>query len=324
MAENSKIEWTDHTFNPWIGCAKVSEGCANCYAAVDSPARIARAAGNELWGPDAGRKHKAESGWQEPYRWNQAAHKAGKRLRVFTASQADIFEDRGDLVDPRHRLLDIIRQTPHLDWLVLTKRWDNILPAMQRYLTFAGNAGVVDRVQWASRWLIGKYPSNMRIGLSIENQRWADTRLQLLKWYSGPNFLSIEPLLGPIDLTPWLSLIHWAIVGGESGDNARPMHPDWVRSLRDQCTAAGVPFHFKQWGCWVDVHQSPPGMAAAALDRHEVRFGEWHDEAPEFVERCVCGAGHGTVVRAGKKLAGRTLDGRTWDEFPAQLVEARP
>jgi protein gp37 len=300
MGQDSKIEWTDHTFNPWIGCTKVSDGCKNCYAEVDSPARIARGQGLELWGPNAARKIKARSGWSEPYKWDRAAARAGQRHRVFCASQSDVFEDRPELAAPRVRLFHLINDTPHLDWLLLTKRPENIR-------RFYGSESVTR--SWSE-----SAPPNVWYGTSVETEQYL-SRIDTLKGAilaRSIAFLSIEPLLGPMPtLGEHLDGINWVIVGGESGPNARPMHIQWVRNIRDQCVAAGVPFFFKQWGEWCDLEHLPNQCGT------DDRYGEFHDRhADSWVESCLCEEGHCTLYRVGKKAAGRQLDGRTWDEMP--------
>lgn len=231
--QNSKIEWTDHTFNPWWGCQRVSPGCQHCYAET-----MAHRYGHAIWGPakTTDRRMMSDNYWRQPLKWNTAAAKVGIRARVFCASMADVFEYHPQLDDPRRRLWDLIEETPDLDWLLLTKRPENITPAW----------GALENV-----WL----------GTSVENQEQADTRIPLLlRVPVRVRFLSCEPLLGPVDIDQacryangtrrpnWGLEITWIIAGGESGANARPMHPAWARSLRDQAHAAGVAFFFKQWG----------------------------------------------------------------------------
>lgn len=251
MGKNSKIAWTDHTFNPWWGCTRVSAGCEHCYAAG-----MAKRLGYDVWDNGLrrlfGNKH-----WQEPLAWNASAAAAGQRHRVFSGSMCDVCEATGsaELDVPRERLWDLIDQTPNLDWVLVTKRPEN-MP------TLAPSA-------WSTGW-----PKNVWAIATVENQAVAFSRiLSLLRVPSVVRGLSIEPMLGPVDLrnfrfdvdsvsTRWdsLTVLDWIIVGGESGPNARPMHPEWVRSLRDQCQEAGVPFFFKQWG---------PVAAGRTLDGHE-------------------------------------------------------
>jgi protein gp37 len=274
MGKHSSIEWTHHTFNPWWGCTKVSPGCKHCYAETFS-----RRVGADIWGPKRERRFFSDAHWQEPLKWNIAASRAGSRARVFCSSMADVFEDRRELDDPRARLWDLVDRTPNLDWLLLTKRPDNIACA----------------VPWGDRW-----PANVWLGTTAENQRWAEKRIPiLLQFPAVVRFVSCEPLLGPLTLEPWLRgrrRIDWVIAGGESGHKARPMNPDWVRSLREQCQHAAVHFHFKQWGHWAP----DDGSERPTLRRVHLRNGD----APV------------SLVRVGKHAAGRVLDGRTWDEYP--------
>ena len=243
MSEHTEISWTDATFNPWEGCQKVGPGCDHCYAET----RNARYAGGKAinWGPGAPRRRTSVSNWNLPRRWNRehdaffAEH--GRRRRVFCASLADVF-DNAVPVQWRRDLFDLIEATPNLDWLLLTKRIGN---ARSLY----GEAYLDSARPW---------PANVWLGATVVNQEEADRDIpKLLAVPARVRFLSIEPMLGPISLDCFpvygedeRPLLHWVICGGESGLGARPMHPDWARSLRDQCASAGVPFHFKQWGGW--------------------------------------------------------------------------
>lgn len=279
MAKDSKIEWTHHTFNPWWGCTKVSPGCKHCYAEA-----WARRTGREIWGPKAPRRQLSDAYWRQPLLWNADAERGNVRARVFCASMADVFEDRRDLDEKRERLWPLIEATPALDWLLLTKRPQN----MRRM------------APWGDRW-----PANVWAGTTAENQRWADKRLpELLEVPAAVRFISAEPLLGPLDLRPWLEgtrngryAIDWVITGGESGPRARPMSPEWARSLRDQCRTAGVAFLFKQWGNWKPI---------------EAEHVNGHVSRTIFLSD----GNRITVANLGKKAAGRHLDGMTWDHVP--------
>lgn len=340
MGENSKIEWTHHTFNPWRGCTKVSAGCDNCYAE-----KMSRRNPDVLgvWGKHGTRVVASDAMWREPLKWNRAAEQAGERHRVFCASLADVFEapetmpaeSWNAVLDARRRLFVLIRKTPHLDWLLLTKRPENVTTMA---LDFFGD----------SDW-----PANVWIGTSVEDQKTADERIpELLNIPAKVRFLSIEPLLGPVDLSRWLvpwnravdhsgafpnhilgprddgmypmdcdcgwsnendDHIDWVIVGGESGPNARPMHPDWVRSIRDQCVAAGVPFFFKQWGEWVGGKR-PDSNPANLTKLHN---GKITDIALKRVRHWFDGVDFSE--RVGKATAGRLLDGREWNELPEAM-----
>lgn len=269
MGKNSKIEWTNHTFNPWWGCLKVSQACKHCYAEA-----WAKRVGQQVWGIQADRRFFGEKHWSEPLKWDQEARTLGARRRVFCASMADVFEDRKDLEPWRSKLWPLIEATPNLDWLILTKRPENIA-AM---------------VPWKGDW-----PSNVWMGTTIENQVCARKRLPYLSRVPATvRFISAEPLLGPLDLERWIDHIDWVITGGESGPKARPSSPTWFRDLLRQCIRGDVPFHFKQWGDW-----APGGpLLRAASARVQ--------KAPDGTE----------MVKVGKKLAGRALDGTTHDGLP--------
>lgn len=279
MAENSKIEWTDHTINFWWGCMKVSEGCANCYAET-----LSHRFGKSIWGPAATTSRERKSGAIANLRkWNKQAKATGEVTRVFAQSMSDFFEDHPQLVPWRAEAIDVIEECEDLIIMLLTKRPENIM-------------------RMVPNWWLHDWPGHIWIGTSVENQETANKRIpELLKVPAKVRFLSCEPLLGAVDLRlPYAEFytgerIDWVIVGGESGHGARPMHPDWARSIRDQCQAAGVPFFFKQWGEWVE-----------AVVRMEYPDAKAHILADGAL-----------VMRAGKAAAGRILDGRTWDEFPA-------
>ncbi|BBU57402.1 DUF5131 family protein [Mameliella alba] len=222
MAENSKIAWTTHTFNPWIGCTKVSVACDNCYAeAWDN--RF----GGERWGPHAVRTRTKT--WGNPVKWNRQAEGAEERPRVFCASLADVFDNHRSIEKAwRRELWTLIRQCPNLDFLLLTKRPQNIT----RFLPD----------DWGDGYL------NVWLGCTVENQAEADRRItHLTDVPAVVHFLSMEPLQGPVDLWPWIDSLQWVIVGGENSPRYRPADPDWFRNLRDTCAASGVPFLFKQW-----------------------------------------------------------------------------
>lgn len=218
MAENSKIEWTDHTFNPWIGCQKVSPGCDHCYAES-----LAKRYGWVEWGPHGERKRTSEANWKKPRQWARAAAKAGKRPRVFCSSLADVFDNqvpaqwRGDL-------FDLIAATPELDWLLLTKRPENA----------------------ARMFPVGNWP-NIWLGTTCEDQERYDRRWPILcSIPAAIHFISYEPAIGPLRLHNGPDQPDWLICGGESGPGARFMPPFWAVDIRNDCERAGVYFFMKQ------------------------------------------------------------------------------
>jgi protein gp37 len=368
MGENSAIEWTHHTFNPWIGCTKVAEGCTHCYAEA-----FAKRYGKANWGPNGTRVKTSDANWRKPIKWNREAEAAGERRRVFCASLADVFEDWDGRIlttaerdeetgeptvawwtpdmgvvgagqthtgplppadrpatmnDLRRDLFNLIDATPGLDWLLLTKRPENIWRMWPdaRHMP-AGDPYRLDGYR-PNAWLL----------TSIATQADADKNVpELVKCRDLVPVLglSAEPLLGPVDLLAiadldewkydslrnwrWRKLrpdsprhkneggIDWIIAGGESGHGARPMHPDWARSIRDQCAAAGVPFFFKQWGEWAPLEVCAEPAA---------------DWTPCGVDKTHLFDDRECVFRIGKKAAGRLLDGKVHDEYPAAEVHA--
>lgn len=277
------IEWTDHTLNPWWGCTKVSAACDNCYA--ENLAK--RYYPTNVWGHDAPRRFMSDANWNMPIGWNNGAQSRGVRERVFCASMADVFEVREDLAVHRKRLLTLIAGTKNLDWLLLTKR-----PSSIRKLLPLGY----------------EFPSNVWLGVTVENQERADKQIKYLQDFPSVSvrFLSCEPLLGPIDIRKYLKpgrngvRIDWVICGGESERGARPMNPEWAESLLKQCQDAGVPFFFKQWGNWALLDQVDPSF----VGKREAVVLRRQDGTP--VE----------LLRVGKKTAGRELNGNIWSEFP--------
>ena len=298
MGQDSRIEWTTHTFNPWVGCTKVGPGCAHCYAE-----RWAKRSGLVQWGPNAGRRRTRAANWRAPRRWAAAGAAAARRPRVFCASLADVFDDQVP-VAWRTDLWALIRETPDLDWIIVTKR-------------IAGAAALLPP-DWGDGW------PQVWLLATVCGQDEAERDVpRLLATPSARRGLSCEPLLGPIALRqldaggPAASVdaltgrwaggaghvttgprLDWVIAGGESGPNARPMHPRWVRALRDDCQAAGVAFFFKQWGEWGPAELVSPAPAA----RH-ARIALPPDDT--------------AVYRLGRRRAGRALDGRTWDQLPS-------
>jgi protein gp37 len=323
MSKNSKIEWTDHTFNPWIGCTKVSPACDHCYAEVSTPARTFPV----NWGAGQPRRLTGEANWKEPLRWNanheQFFAEHGRRQRVFCASLADVFDNEVPMLWRQH-LMTLIADTPNLDWLLLTKRIGNA----ERMLEAAclHNGRLMDA---SDRY---RPLPNVWIGATICNQEEANRDIpKLLQVPAAVRFLSMEPLLGPVDLSIPLGLklgwdkadkpfwwpnhrpqIDWIIVGGESGTQARPMHPDWARAIREQCDKARVPFLFKQWGEWCP--RGPESLGYPVVEGVP-RF-RMTDAGEDGQSLGAVGGNDVWMNRAGKKAAGRLLDGRTHDEIP--------
>lgn len=389
MAENSKIEWTDATWNPITGCTLVDEGCRHCYAAHlitswpaigNHPSRkgLARknAAGESKF---TGEVRFNEQWLDQPLRWR-------KPRRIFVCAHGDLFHPSvpDEWID---RVFAVMALAPQHTFQVLTKRPERAREYLlgfncdgARRLNVADRAGRMMEDGDNANDYVASLPwplPNAWLGTSVSDQASADLRIpELLACPAAVRFVSAEPLLGPVDLeiawhgetalnaecwgdcgwcdsghTPlhncqrgkgdWerdRSGIDWVIVGGESGPHARPMHPDWARSLRDQCVAAGVPFLFKQWGEWKPLGQT-------ALGEDDAYYHPAPETHPDASRRCkydsLClapdgtsfstgqankyhrieqgaffGAGHMSCFKVGKKAAGRTLDGVEWSQFP--------
>ena len=227
MAENSKIEWCDHTFNPWIGCQKVSPGCDHCYAEHMADHRF----GWVEWGPHGKRKRTSDDNWRKPRRWAKDAN--GHRPRVFCASLADWLDNKAPR-EWRSDLGRLIRATPELDWLLLTKRPENY--------------------EKLAPWDLDKIPPNVWLGVTCEDQPHYERRWAILsraRIRASVKFVSYEPALGPLtklQLEPGRSVPDWIICGGESGTGARRMKPAWVRAVREECAELDIAFFMKQIG----------------------------------------------------------------------------
>lgn len=310
MGEITAISWCDHTFNPWIGCTKVSPACDGCYAEAMMDKRYGRV----QWGaPGQGNGTRARTSagnWHQPIRWNKRAAAEGTRPFVFCSSLADVFDNQIPAMW-RLDLFELISATPHLVWLLLTKRPQNI----------------VDQYREISATL--EWPRNAAIGTTVEDQRRFDFNVPALRkakrlLLPAFAFLSCEPLLGP--LIGSLHEIDWVITGGETdqgGHKARPTHPDWFRSLRDQCAGAGVAYHHKQNGEWApgecsDRQQTRTDEVATYFDESWGKPPHWdygrvtpregeemhRDDEPD-------------VWRLGKNHSGRALDGVEHNARPA-------
>lgn len=315
------IAWTDATWNPIRGCSRVSEGCRNCYAEgfaarfsgegrpFEGLARFVN--GRPQW---TGEVELVPEHLEDPLRWK-------KPRKVFVNSVSDLFHEKLKLQTIADIWAVMVLADGHT-FQVLTKRAER----MHSVLMGDERAEFAHLVDESLEDLcldrgLSRSPSyqldapNIWIGVSVENQEAAHERLPaLLEVPAAVRWVSAEPLLGPLDLSPWILGIDWVVAGGESGSKARPMHPDWVRSLRDQCQASGgTAFFFKQWGSWGVVQDR---------DRDDP---DWRDQSGrargERVVNLAGGSGfHGERVhwmkRVSKHASGRELDGRTWDEFP--------
>lgn len=286
MAKDSRIEWTHHTFNPWWGCVKVSDACDNCYAEA-----WAKRLGADVWGAKNDRRFFGDAHWKEPLKWNAEAKNEGVRRRVFCASMADVFEKNPVLVPHRQRLLDLIAATPHLDWLLLTKRIHGVRKLLPKGYEF---------------------PSNVWLGATVENQVVANKMIKYLLEFESPSvrFLSCEPLLSDLNLKPYLIpnakgiKLNWVITGGESGAGSRPMNPEWPANIQKQCAEANVPFHFKQWGHWAPIELVKDSITKNT--RIEIIGSKEHIVS---------------IAAIGKGKAGRSLSGKYWDQFPNTFVK---
>ena len=324
MADNTAIEWADRTWNPLLGCERVSDGCTACYAINTATIRAGnphpkvaaafeglteRRDGRLDW---TGRINLLPDRLNQPLSWKKPA-------KVFVNSQSDLFHKDVPL-SFIEQVFAVMARTPQHTYQLLTKRHAR-MSSILRKPTFRDSIAAIVGAD------IGWPLPNLWLGVSVEDQHWADVRIPaLLDTPATVRWLSCEPLLGPVDLSKYLDRmepagtewradvgniawyrpsIGWTVVGGESGPKARPMHPQWARDLRDQCVTAGVPFFFKQWG------QYRPGGDPAQPCSWITPDGT--------SEPGMAGTPHTTaMVRVGKKAAGRLLDGRTWDEYPAE------
>lgn len=288
----TSIEWATDTWNPIRGikglwhCTKVSEGCRSCYAE-----RMNIRMGGPEYKPGADGFRLDEKILEQPLKWKRPR-------RIFVCSMTDLCHE---MINDNFiaRTFEVMLSARQHTFQVLTKRAGR-MAIMIRKMMFYGP------------------PSHIWLGVSVEDQKTADERIQiLLETPAAVRWISAEPLLAPIDLLDYLPIfplkmpkenmppsIDWVVVGGESGPRARPMHPDWARSIRDQCQMAGVPFFFKQWGEWIPSDEVPSSYADTySSKRHGSR------------NQCRV-VGDMLLVKAGKKAAGRILDGKTWDEYP--------
>lgn len=298
MTDKTRIEWADSTWNPVTGCTEVSPGCHHCYAKTLA----------ERFRGTPG--HYFEQGFDvvlRPQRLDQVLRWSRPR-RIFVNSVSDLFHD----LVPDWFIAQVFARmalAPHHTFQLLTKRHGRMRALLnslefRRFVSemtlIAANDHQLDP-HAADAWPL----SNVWVGVSIESQEWAKIRGNALaETPAAVRFWSCEPLLGPVDAGPWLcgqGALDWVIVGGESGRGARPMHPDWPRSLRDQCESAGVPFLFKQWGSWVETASGTTIV---------------HRDGETTTSRIPLPTGAVRMSQVAKKAAGRGLDGRTWDQYP--------
>ena len=253
MGENSKIEWCDHTFNSWIGCQAVSEGCANCYAKTQMTRKPRWV---NCWGAPgfSERLKTSKTYWEKPLSSNRKATEAGIRYKVFCGSLCDVFEDNPQVETWRDELFQLIDRTPNLDWLLLTKRPENI------------------RRLWPFGWYDDQFTwPNIWIGTTMESQWYSDRIHHLSLIPSVIRWLSCEPLLGPLTLRPINDELHWVIVGGESGIKCRSMANEWATDILRQCRAENIPFFMKQLGGYPDkrdkLEDFPPELRVREFPR---------------------------------------------------------
>jgi protein gp37 len=306
MSDKTKIEWTDASWNPVSGCSKVSQGCKNCYALRDW-GRLSANPKTVYFGREFTDVMCHPERLDQPLRWK-------KPRKIFVNSMSDLFhEDVPDsFID---QVFDIMESATHHVFQVLTKR----AKRQRDYLIARADSK-------------GAVPAHIWIGISVEDQATANERIPLLMLTpASVRWLSMEPLLGPVDIDLAMygpedspdrhglscfgftdgageeSFINWVVVGGESGPNARPMHPSWARSLRDQCKTARVPFLFKQWGEWAPTGDEPVKGDLTALVSESAEEGGATNPV--------------RMGRFGKKIAGRLLDTIEHNGYPQAAVE---
>lgn len=316
MSDKTGIEWTDATWNPVTGCTEVSPGCDHCYAKTfaerfrGTPGHYFERGFDVQLRPDK---------LDQPLCWRRPR-------RIFVNSMSDLFHDQ---VPDDHiaKVWGVMAWSPQHTFQVLTKRHGRMrsLLSSSQFRSLVDDAWYHFGREFDMASKVGhpghpydRWPlPNVWLGVSTEDQHWADIRIPaLLDTPAAVRFISAEPLLGPINLytdpieaeSPfWGSQLNWVIFGGESGRTARPMHPEWARSLRDQCTDAGIPFLFKQWG------EYGPGLHDTGTRTGTVGHGFF--SGPVVAGRFT--GEYAAMSRVGKKAAGRELDGRTWDQYPA-------
>jgi protein gp37 len=352
MAESSKIEWTDATWNPITGCSILSPGCARCYAMKlagtrlrNHPSRAGLTKDSKAGPVWTGEVRLNEQWLPQPLEWSRPR-------MIFVCAHGDLFHENvpDSWID---RVFATMASAPQHTFQVLTKRGDR----MRRYIESA--LGRVIATQDRDRDWPGWPLPNVWLGVSAERQQEANERIPyLLATPAAVRFVSLEPLLGPIDLgalhpggaqtldalsglsvnpafSGW-SRLDWVIVGGESGDGARPMHPAWPRAIEQQCADAGVAFHFKQWGAWVPIcatneelteslYHPAPQRDPEAIRRCKVNQLVLHADGSQYrgaADPGAYAAGSGAMLmfEVGKKRAGRLLDGVEHNGMPERAA----
>jgi protein gp37 len=263
MSENSKIQWTDHTFNPWIGCTKVAPECKNCYAEELMDRRYHRAS----WGKDQPRVRTSEANWTLPLRWQKQANASGKRFKVFCASLSDWLDDEVP-ADWLADLLALIHQTPNLDWLLLTKRpenWGHRVNYAAAFLLAAKSPSG----EWAAQWTTGHAPVNVWIGVSAGANLTAAIDIP-----ARIHFLSCEPMLHQLDTMKAVDF-NWIIFGGESGRNARPCYMEWLYEGLRFCRGENIAPFVKQLG---QNCIAPDAKPYTTIESHGGDMSEWPED----------------------------------------------
>lgn len=334
----TKIGWTarrhpltgvlhpGYTFNPWIGCTEQSPACDRCYAKALDASRFSKTLGGATleqpishWGKGAPRHRTSPDTWAAPRKWNKQAKETGIALAVFCGSLCDWADE--EVPDSwRDELFELIYECQNLDWLMLTKQTSN----MRRYLS-------------GSMWWVNDTPTNVWLGTTTENQEWFDKRIgDLLATPGYRHFVSMEPLLGPVNLTLGLmpleipgfptdhagcvccqgalhsTRLDWVIAGGESNGprkieqlDSRSTHPDWIHDIAVQCWASNVPLFWKQWGDWAPAYELEAQAAAQCVMGHVQERDLGFGEGGRRLQFCV-----------GKTMAGNLLDGERHEAMP--------
>lgn len=310
------------TYNPWSGCAKISPGCRTCYA--ETLSNRWRGEKPSLWGVNAERKPASPMYLLQPHPWNKLAESINVRLKVFCASMADVFEDRDDLQPHRDALWKMIEKTPMLDWLLLSKR--PVIGMPEAWSETAEGQDITKYGYVNGIYSGTKMPRNIWLGHTIVNneeilKEWPVFYESIKKYRPTVAFLSLEPLLGPMpdfgriikDVKNISGLNFYVIVGGESGNKARPMRPDWVKPIQLACLEAGIPFFFKQWGEWAPA-------SSIALPDKDIISKCYHVGEDGKPHQGTFQPGDIEMVKLGKGKSGRMLNDRHYNDMPVRRM----